>query len=236
MRVRSRDPRNARFLTVATLRWVVSERAWKPYYLKRYWRFLVFRLRHPEVVCEGFVFLGKRIEWEVRPGYGRIVLGKWVHIGNDNKLRAHNGTLRLGDKVVLGQANVVNTHLDIEIGRATLISDWVYICDFDHGTADLTVPIKDQPLVTAPVTIGPGCWIGVKVSVLRGTHVGEGCVLAAHTVARGTYPAESVVAGIPGTVRGTRGMDGAEEAEMRRYLTEVASDRAAALRALDDLP
>lgn len=234
MRLRSRDPRSARFLTPATVRWIISERAWTPYYLKRYWRFLVFRVRHPEVVCEGFVFLGKRIEWVIRPGYGRIILGEWVHIGNDNKLRAHNGTLRLGEKVILGQANVINTHLDIEIGRATLISDWVYICDFDHGTADLATPIKDQPLVTSPVLIGPECWVGVKASVLRGTQVGHGCVLAAHTVARGTYATNSIVAGIPGTVRGTRGLSAAEEAELRRYLAEVSADKQAALRSLDD--
>jgi acetyltransferase-like isoleucine patch superfamily enzyme len=197
---RTRDPRQARLLTLASLRWVIEKRAWTPFYLVRLWRFVALRLRHPEVVTEGFVFLGRRVEIEARRGYGRIVLGRWVHIGDDNKLRAHEGTLRLGDKSVLGRHNVINCYLDVEIGACALLSDWIYITDFDHDTTDLTRPIKDQGIVKAPVRIGPDCWIGTKASVLRGTELGRGSVLAAHAVACDTYPDYSVVAGVPGTV------------------------------------
>ncbi len=55
-------PRQARFLTWASLRWVVRNRAWSRWYLVRYWRFFVLRLRNPHVVTEGFVFLGKGVE------------------------------------------------------------------------------------------------------------------------------------------------------------------------------
>jgi len=197
---RRSDPRQARLLTLASLRWVVTHRAWSRYHLVRYWRFWRFRLTHPHVVTEGFVFLGRNVEVYARPGHGRIVLGRWVHLGDGVKLRAHEGTLRLGDKVVFGANDVVNCYLDIEIGAATLVADWVYICDFDHVTRDLRVPIKDQGIVKAPVRIGPDCWLGTKVSVLRGAMVGRGCVLAAHTVVRGVVPDFSVVAGIPGRV------------------------------------
>jgi acetyltransferase-like isoleucine patch superfamily enzyme len=146
------------------------------------------------------VFLGRDVDLAVRPGHGRIVLGSWVHLGDGTRLRAHEGTLRIGDKVVLGANNTINCLLDIEIGAASLLSDWIYICDFDHVYADLEVPIKDQGVVKSPVRIGPDCWIGVKVTVLRGASVGRGSVLAAHTVVRGVVPAESVVAGVPGRV------------------------------------
>ena len=140
---RSRDPRQARFLTLASLRWVVRHRAWTPFYLVRYWRFLVFKLRNPHVVTEGFVFLGRGAEVYARRGYGRLVLGRWVHIGRGNAIRCHEGTLRIGDKVVFGRDNTVNCFLDIEFGAATIVADWVYVCDFDHDFADVTVPIKD---------------------------------------------------------------------------------------------
>ena len=64
-----------RLLTAANLSWVVRHRAWTPYYLKRYWRFAWFKLRHPQVITEGFVFLGKKLEVVARPGHGRIILG-----------------------------------------------------------------------------------------------------------------------------------------------------------------
>lgn len=203
------------------LRWVVRNRAWTPYYLIRYWRFGVLKLRHPDVITEGFVFIGKCVDVEVRRDYGRLVLGAWCHIGDGNKLRAHEGTLRIGEKAVLGNENVINCYLDIEIGAGTLIADWVYICDFDHVTDDLDVPIKDQGIVKSPVRIGPGSWLGTKVSVLRGTVVGHGSVLAAHTVARGEYPDYAIVGGVPGKVVKDRRVAYAEAEKTRVYLAEV---------------
>lgn len=200
-----RDPRQARFLTLSSLLWVVRHRAWTPYYLVRYLRFFWFRLRHPGVVTEGFVFLGRRVEVRARKGYGRVVLGRWVHLGDDNRLRCHEGTLRIGDKCVFGRDNTVNCYLDIEIGSATMVADWVYICDFDHVTSDLTIPIKDQGIVKAPVRIGPGSWIGTKVTVLRGTEMGQGTVVAAHAVVRGEFPDFAVVAGVPARLVRSRG-------------------------------
>ena len=189
----------------ATARWVLRHRAWTPYYLVRYWRFAWFRLRNPGVHTEGFVFLGRKVDVEVRKGYGRVVIGRWVHLGDETKLRAHEGTLRIGEKTVLGRDNVINCHLDIEIGPATLISDWCYFCDFDHVTDRLDAPIKDQGIVKSPVRIGAGTWVGVKATVLRGTSIGAGSVVAAHTVARGAYPDHAVIGGVPGRVLKVRG-------------------------------
>jgi acetyltransferase-like isoleucine patch superfamily enzyme len=184
----------------STLRWVLRNRAWSRYHLRSYWRWWRLRARNPDVRIEGFAFVGKGVELYARPGYGRLILGRWVHLGDGTALRAHEGTLRVGDKCVFGRDTTVNCYLDVEIGASTLVADSVYICDFDHVTTDPEVPIKDQGIVKSPVRIGPDCWIGTKASVLRGSTLGRGCVLAAHTVVRGPVPAYSVVAGVPGRV------------------------------------
>ena len=98
----------------------------------RYARLAAFRLRNPHVVLEGMVFLGKGARLSARPGYGRLIVGPWVHVGELTRLRAHEGTLRIGDRAVFGRDSSVNCYLDVEIGAATLVADWVYICDFDH--------------------------------------------------------------------------------------------------------
>jgi acetyltransferase-like isoleucine patch superfamily enzyme len=218
-----------RLLSVANLRWVVRHRAWTPYYLKRYWRFAWFRWRHPQVITEGFVFLGKHLEIVARPGHGRIVLGKWVHLGDETRLRAHEGTLRIGDKVVFARDVTVNCYLDIEIGASTLIADWTYICDFDHKTDDLDLPIKDQGLVKSPVRIGPDCWLATKVTVTRGADIGRGAVIGANSVARGNIPAYAVAAGVPAKVLADRTKRYVDDADRRRYLAGLAdaNDRAA---------
>jgi acetyltransferase-like isoleucine patch superfamily enzyme len=160
----------------------------------------MLRLRSPHIITEGFVFLGKRVEVHARRGYGRLIIGRWVHLGDENRLRCHEGTMRVGDKCVFGRDNTVNGYLDIEFGEGTIVADWVYICDFDHVTDDIHTPIKDQGIIKSPVRIGPDVWIGAKVTVLRGTNIGRGSVLAAHAVVRGNVPDFAVMGGIPAVV------------------------------------
>ncbi len=224
-----RDPRQARYLTWASLRWVVRHRAWTWWYLVRYWRFFWWRLRNRDVVTEGFVFLGRRVELSARRGYGRLVVGRWVHLGDGNAIRCHEGNLRIGDKVVFGRSNTINCYLDVEIGGTTIVADWVYVCDFDHVYDDIHVPIKDQGIVKSPVRIGPDCWVGTKVTVLRGSTIGPGSVLAAHTVVRGDVPPMSVVAGVPGRVVKDRVAMYEAAAARRAALADIArkTDRAA---------
>lgn len=189
---------------------------------------MIFRLRHPHIITEGFIFLGRRVQVYCRPGYGRLILGRWVHIGDENRLRCHEGTMRVGDKCVFGRDNTVNCFLDIEFGEGTIIADWVYICDFDHVTDDVRIPIKDQGIVKSPVHIGPDVWIGAKASVLRGTRIGEGCVVAAHAVVRGDVPPFSVAGGIPARVIKNRREVYAAHEERRLALADIARKTALA--------
>jgi len=223
-----RDPEQARFLTLDSLRWVARHRAWTPWYLLRYWRLLRLRLRHPEVVLRGMVFLGRNVEIEARRGYGRLEIGRWVHIGDGNSLRCHEGSMRIGDKVVLGRHNTLNCYLDVEVGAASIIADWVYVTDFDHRTEDVHVPIKDQGIVKSPVRIGPDTWIGVKASVLRGSRIGTGCVLGAHAVVRGDVPDHSIAVGAPARVVRDRVADYETAAAERAAVADMARKQRAA--------
>lgn len=192
--------RGARFLTFASLRWVVRHRAYTPWYLVRYWRFLVFKLRNPHIVTRGFVFLDRGVEIRCRRAYGRMILGRWLHLGVNTALRCHEGTLSVGDKCVLGRGVSVNCYLDIEIGAASLFADDVYVSDFDHKFADLTVPIKDQGITKSRVRIEPDVWLGTKVTVARGVVVGQGSVVGANAVVTHDLPPYSVSVGVPARV------------------------------------
>lgn len=206
----------------------MRHRAWSWWYLVRYWRFFWWRLGHRHVVTEGFVFLGKRVELSARRGYGRLVVGRWVHIGDGNSVRCHEGNLRIGDKCVFGKDNTVNCYLDVEIGATTIVADRVYVCDFDHVYDDIHLPIKDQGIVKSPVRIGPDCWVGTKVTVLRGVRVGAGSVLAAHTVVNHDVPPMSVVAGVPGRVVKDRVQMYEAAAARRAALADIARKTARA--------
>ncbi|HWO63708.1 MAG TPA: acyltransferase [Umezawaea sp.] len=224
-----RDPAQARFLTMASLRWMLRHRAYTPWYLVRYWRLLKFRLANPHIVLRGMVFLGKKVDIHCRPGYGRLEIGRWVHIGDGNAIRCHEGSLRIGDKAVFGKDNTVNCYLDIEIGAATLVADWVYICDFDHVTSDITLPIKDQGIVKSPVRIGPDTWLGAKVTITRGSVIGRGCVVGAHAVVRGEVADYKIAVGIPARVVRDRREDYEADAVRRAAVADMARKAAEAL-------
>ncbi|WP_182348554.1 acyltransferase [Tomitella gaofuii] len=218
------DPQQARFLTADSLRWVLRNKAYTPWYLVRYYRLLRFRLANPHVVLRGMVFLGKNVEMHSTPGLSRLEIGRWVHIGDGNAIRCHEGSLRIGDKAVFGKSNVVNCYLDIEIGASTLVADWCYITDFDHVTENIHLPIKDQGIVKAPVRIGPDNWLAAKVSVLRGTIVGRGCVLGAHAVVKGDIPDFSIAVGAPARVVRNRVQDWEDAADERAALAAALAD------------
>ena len=61
-RFRARAADRPRYLSLASLRWVLRHRAYTPWYLLRYWRFWRFTVANPHVVTTGFVFLGKNVE------------------------------------------------------------------------------------------------------------------------------------------------------------------------------
>jgi acetyltransferase-like isoleucine patch superfamily enzyme len=237
-RVRSSSGQ-ARFLTLASLRWVLRNQAYTPWYLLRYWRFLRFKLANPHIVTTGFVFLGRRVEVVARPGFGRIILGRWVHLGDGTSIRCHEGTVRIGDKVVFGRNIVVNSYLDVEIGAACIIADLVYVTDFDHVFDDVTVPIKDQGIVKSPVRIGSDVWLGTKVSIVRGTAIGDGSVVAANAVVTRDLPPYSIAAGLPARILRNRQDGVVANAATQAALAEMAAKLQASADqagAVDELP
>jgi acetyltransferase-like isoleucine patch superfamily enzyme len=196
----TRQPAGTRVLTRSSLHWVLRNRAWTRWYLARYWRFAILRLRHPEVETRGIVFLDRGVRITARRGAGRVVLGRWVHLGAGTALRCHEGTLSVGDKSVLGRDVSVNCYLDVEIGDSVLIADHVYISDFDHRYENLTVAIKDQGIVKSRVRIGRDVWIGTKATVTRGVSIGDGSVIGANAVVSRDLPARVVAVGVPARV------------------------------------
>lgn len=177
---------------------------WRLRLVPDYLRYAWLRVRRPRVRCRGMAYLGRRVTVRARRTYGRLILGRAVRIGSDSAIRAHEGTVRIGDRTVFGARVTVNAYLDIHIGRDALIADDVYIIDFDHRFADLATPIMDQGIVKSAVRIGDGCWLGTKVTVTRGVRIGDGAVIGAGSVVTRDIPANAIAAGSPARVVGRR--------------------------------
>jgi acetyltransferase-like isoleucine patch superfamily enzyme len=195
------------------IRFAVQRRMYTREYRGVFRRYLWHRMTNRHVELQGMVFTGKRVELYARPDHGRLVVGPWCWIGNDNKLRAHEGQLTVGEKVVMGRDNVINAYLDIEVGGASILADWIYVTDFDHRFERLDIPIKDQGIVMSPVRIGRDVWVGEKASILRGTDIGDGSVVAAHCLVNRDIPPFSIAVGVPVRVIRSRLPSGMEPDE-----------------------
>ncbi|MBS2079757.1 acetyltransferase, partial [Mycobacterium tuberculosis] len=67
-------------------------------------------------------------------------------------------------------------------------------------------------------------WEGVKVSVLRGTAVGRGCMLGSHAVVRGVIPDYSIAVGAPAKVVKSRPRAWESSAAQRAELAAALAD------------
>jgi acetyltransferase-like isoleucine patch superfamily enzyme len=108
-------------------------------------------------------------------------------------------------RIVIGARCYVNRHTMIdadalvEIGDDTMIGPFCYITDHDHAVSAADRPAAGA-LISAPVTLGPRCWIGAHVSILKGVAIGEGTVVGAGSVVTKSLPARVVAVGNPARV------------------------------------
>ena len=94
----------------------------------------------------------------------------------------------------------------MKIGDGCLFGEYVTIHDDDHvfGPSEerewRSTPPGDRGLLTSPIDIGRNVWLGAKVTVTRGTTIGEGSMVAANSVVTRDVPPFSLAVGAPARV------------------------------------
>lgn len=159
-------------------------------------RFLVpAHLRTLIYYLKSRAFVSPKAEVDFTPN---LVLGKGVVISAFSKVKAAHGPLVCGDGVMIGPGCFVSSgSRGIRIGEHTMIAANAVIVGNNHSYDRLDVPIKEQPLRSVGIEIGPDVWIGANVCVLDGAVIGEGVVVSAGSVVSGTIPPRTIVAGNP---------------------------------------
>jgi acetyltransferase-like isoleucine patch superfamily enzyme len=143
--------------------------------------------------------------WVRRPPHKGLSIGSGVYLGRGCILEVPAGaTLSIGRGTRLMHYALLGAAERIEIGEQVLIGERVSVRDQDHGIADAS-PIMAQPASSSPVVVGDGAWIGAAAVILRGSALGEGCVVGANSVVKGSVPASAIVVGAPARVIGYRG-------------------------------
>ena len=154
-------------------------------------RLLIKKIAHGKDFSSGLVErFSPNVVMEFRRGT-RVELGKRVRAHSGCKLKTlRGGRLIIEDNVRINY-NCIFIAMDrIRIGAGTEFGPSVYIYDHDH---DYKAGLKADKFKTSPVEIGRNCWIGADTVILRGTKLGDNCVVGAGCVLSGEYPDNSVI-------------------------------------------
>jgi maltose O-acetyltransferase len=121
-----------------------------------------------------------------------------LHLGTGTLVQpCHIGSprLRVGARSYIGVGCVFDGRAPITIGSDVALGDQTMLVTSSHDHAD---PRHRAGTASGrPVRIDDGCWLGVRVTVLPGVHVGAGCVLAAGAVVVRDCEPHGLYAGVP---------------------------------------
>ncbi|WP_458388992.1 acyltransferase [Sphingomonas sp. F9_3S_D5_B_2] len=166
--------------------------------IRLYWYQLLYR----DLSIETGVTLGRGATVKVVKG-GSLKIGASTAIQSNCEIVAE-GRLNIGPRAFIGSGCNIVAADSITIGSDALIAEGVTIRDQDHRIDGLGV-FNQQGMVCSAVRIGANVWIGAKATVLRGSTIGDNCVVAAHALVKGRVESGTVVGGIPARLIGRVG-------------------------------
>ncbi|MFV8819142.1 acyltransferase [Haliea sp. E17] len=128
---------------------------------------------------------------------GSISLGSFCHFGSGVLKAGPNGSLIVGDRVMLNSGFVITSDEMVTIGNDVMIGEYVSIRDSDHTYSDIEIPMNQQGITTSPVKIEDDVWVGRGAAILKGVTVGRGAIVAANSLVNKNVEPFSIVGGVP---------------------------------------
>lgn len=133
---------------------------------------------------------------------GRMVLGSGVRLNSNwapiELVTGADGVLEIGDGVFINYGSMISAQGRVRIGSNVMIGNYCIVADTETpGTGDIANGPSIEPRA---VEIEDGAWLAARVTVLPGSRIGAGAVIAAGSVVAGDIPRGSVAGGIPARI------------------------------------
>ena len=146
-------------------------------------------------------------------GLDNVSIGNNFRAGERLKLRTfdcwegttYTPSITIGDNVNIETDCHISAINKVTIGNNVLIASFVYISDHSHGDVNAMDGWMDAPLrrplySKGSVVIEDDVWLGEKVTVMPGVHIGRGAVIGENSVITKDIPAYAVAVGSPAKV------------------------------------
>lgn len=112
--------------------------------------------------------------------------------------------IKIGNHCQIGFYNHITACNRIIIGDGLLTGCFVIISDNNHGELSKEnvniIPSKRNLISKGEIVIGNNVWLGDKVAVLAGVHIGNNVIVAANAVVTKDIPDNCIAAGVPAKV------------------------------------
>jgi acyl carrier protein len=106
-----------------------------------------------------------------------------------------SGSIQIGHRVFVSYGAAIFSQTDVRIADDTRLGPFAVIMDSDfHVVGNLRAYANAR---TAPVAVGRGVIIGSRVTILRGSDIGDGAVIRSGSVVAGRVAEGAVVGGVP---------------------------------------
>ena len=123
-----------------------------------------------------------------------------VEVINEWNGKRYSPKLTIGNNVMIGQNLHMTLAESIDIEDNVVCSGRVTITDISHVTDDLTLPVLSQDIITKPVKICEGAFIGINATILPGVTIGKHAIIGANAVVTKDVPAYATVVGVPAKI------------------------------------
>lgn len=128
---------------------------------------------------------------------GTATIGERLSLKRGAIICPAGGRIVIGDNLSLNPYSILYGHGGLTIGNDVRIAAGTVIIPSNHNFESREKPITQQGLSRQGITIEDDVWIGANVTVLDGSYISKGCVIAAGAVVRGETEAYGIYGGVP---------------------------------------
>ena len=124
---------------------------------------------------------------------GTINLGKKTHIKRNTEINvSKNALIEIGDNTCINNNCYIASMGNVKIGRRCQIAPGVVIVDHNHNFRDKN-GISAGTYEVENIEIGDDVWIGANAVILKGSKIGNKCVVGAGCIVNGEYSENTII-------------------------------------------
>lgn len=131
------------------------------WHIKKFFQYFILK-----IIYRKKMVIGKRTTWRK----------------NFNMLIGKNGLVHIGKNCFFNNDCSIISLKEVFIDDGSIFGENVKIYDNNHRFNKKNMLIKRQGYSVGLVSVGKNCWIGSNVVLLKGTRIGDNCVIGAGCV------------------------------------------------------